>query len=90
MANDYLIKTFSYFENNNIIDREELLSSDDITVIIRGIGRNPEGFARLIEPTARGYRITLSSPAWAPAIGQPVVLYRGDRVIGGGILERYY
>ena len=87
---DELLHLTLEIESSNIVDQEELLSSDDITVIIRGIGRNPEGFARHIEPTSRGYRITLSSPAWAPAIGQPVVLYRDDRVIGGGILERYY
>lgn len=35
-------------------------------------------------------RFEREDPAWAPAAGQPVVLYRGERVVGGGILERYY
>ncbi len=74
----------------NIVNEEELLSSSDVCVVVRGFGRNPEGFAKRIERTAGGYRITLDDPAWAPAAGQPVVLYRGNRVIGGGILERYY
>ncbi len=72
----------------NVVDENELLSADDITVMIRGIGRNPSGFVRGVERCAGGYRIMLDDPAWAPAAGQPVVMYRGDRVIGGGILER--
>ena len=74
----------------NIVSMDELLSSDDIHVIIRGIGRNPISPARHIEPADTGIRIILGSPAWAPAAGQPAVFYRGDRVIGGGIVEKYY
>ncbi|MFR9536446.1 MAG: tRNA methyl transferase PRC-barrel domain-containing protein [Rikenellaceae bacterium] len=82
-----LYHTQLYINQCNIIDQEELLTSDDIKVLIRGIGRNPEGYALKIEEWEVGYKITLSSPAWACAAGQPVVLYRGDRVIGGGYLE---
>lgn len=74
----------------NIVNEEELLSSTDVQVVVRGFGRNPEGFAKLIEPIEGGYRIALDDLAWAPAAGQPVVFYRGNRVLGGGILERYY
>ena len=74
----------------NIVDEEEFMTSDDIVTIIRGIGRNPEGFIRRVERIDGGYRIHLDNPAWAPAVGQPVVFYRGNRVIGGGILSRYY
>ena len=74
----------------NIVNLDELLSSPDVQVVVRGFGRNPEGFAKLIEPIGGGYRIVLDDPAWAPAAGQPVVFYRGNRVLGGGILERYY
>ena len=77
-------------EGCNIIDREEFMQATDISVVIRGIGRNPEGFMLRAEPTQRGYRITLDDPAWAPAAGQPVVFYRQKRVIGGGFVERYY
>lgn len=73
----------------NIVDEEELLSADDISVIVRGIGRNPSGFARSIERTKSGYKISLSDPAWAPAVGQPLVFYRQNRVIGGGIVESF-
>ena len=74
----------------NIVNLDELLSSPDVQVVVRGFGRNPEGFAKLIEPIEGGYRIVLDDPAWAPAAGQPVVFYRGNRVLGGGVLERYY
>ena len=73
----------------NIVDEEELLTADDISVVIRGIGRNPGGYARLIERTKGGYKIHLSESAWAPAAGQPLVFYRQNRVIGGGIVEYY-
>ena len=74
----------------NIVDMNELLSADDIEVIIRGIGRNPASYVRRIELTDTGIRVTLGSPAWAQAAGQPAVFYRGNRVIGGGIVEKYY
>lgn len=73
-----------------VVDEEELMTADDVKVAIRGVGRNPEGFMRRAERIAGGYRIRLGSAAWAPAAGQPVVFYRGDRVIGGGIAVRYY
>ena len=76
--------------NCNIVDVEEFTHADDIRVVIRGIGRNPEEFMRHAEPTREGYRIHLDDPAWAPAAGQPVVFYRQNRVIGGGFVERYY
>lgn len=77
-------------EGCNIVDKDEFMQAEDIRVVIRGIGRNPEGFMRWVEPTERGYRFTLDDPAWAPAVGQPVVFYRQNRVIGGGFVERYY
>ena len=73
----------------NIVDKEEFVTSDDVSIVIRGIGRNPEGFLRKVEPTERGYRLLLDDAAWAPAIGQPVVFYRQNRVIGGGFIEHY-
>ena len=73
----------------NIVDKEEFMTATDISIVIRGIGRNPEGFLRKVEPTERGYRLLLDDAAWAPAIGQPVVFYRQNRVIGGGIIEHF-
>lgn len=73
----------------NIVDKEEFISSPDVSIVIRGIGRNPEGFLRKVEPTVRGYRLLLDDAAWAPAIGQSVVFYRQNRVVGGGIIEHF-
>ena len=74
----------------NIVDKEEFMQADDVRVVIRGIGRNPQEYMSRAEPSGEGYRIHLNDPAWAPAAGQPVVFYRQNRVIGGGIVERYY
>ena len=74
----------------NIVDREEFMQANDVRVVIRGTGRNPQEYMRRAEPAGEGYRIHLNDPAWAPAAGQPVVFYRQNRVIGGGIVERYY
>ncbi len=72
-------------ENCNIVDEEELLKSSNISVMVRGFGRNPEGYARIEKAEKEGtYTIYLDSPAWACAEGQPVVLYIDDRVVGGG------
>lgn len=69
----------------NIVDSNELLTANDITIKIRGIGRNPE-LAVSVEPCNKGYIITTNDPAWAPALGQPLVFYRNNLVIGGGIV----
>jgi tRNA-specific 2-thiouridylase len=65
-----------------------LLSSNDITIKIRGIGKNPQ-LPVVIERYNGGYQITLSDKAYAPAIGQPLVLYRDNLVIGGGIVDSF-
>ena len=66
---------------------ERLRNSDTLRIMIRGIGRNPQGRAE-IHPTANGMlRIDLDEPAWAAAPGQPVVFYDRDTVVGGGILD---
>lgn len=66
----------------NIVDRARL-ESKTISVMVRGYGRNPESFCT-IEQTKDGLRLSLDNPAWAVAKGQPVVLYDGDIVLGGG------
>jgi tRNA-specific 2-thiouridylase len=84
-SNDILYKKQLYIENCYIVDKQELLSATDMTIKIRGIGRNPEGFVAVKEWND-GYCITCDDAAWAPAKGQPLVLYRGNLVIGGGIV----
>lgn len=71
----------------NVVDINEFVTSDDISVMVRGIGHNPEGYIRKVESSEGGFRIELENPAWAPAVGQPVVFYRQNRVIGGGFLS---
>ena len=83
--NERLDKQKLYIEHCTIVDEAELLQSDDITIKIRGIGRNPQLPVK-VERTERGFCITTTDSAWAPAKGQPLVLYRGNLVIGGGII----
>ncbi len=71
----------------NIVDLSEL-RADDITAKIRGIGRNPQ-LPVTVTALSEGYRVDFTDEAWAPAVGQPLVLYRGSRVIGGGIITNF-
>ena len=87
--NDDLYHQILDVDRCNIVSREEFLESKDIRVVVRGVGRNPEGYVRRVEDLGGKYRVELENPAWAPAVGQPIVFYRGDRVIGGGFLEGY-
>lgn len=83
-----LYKTQLYINECNIVSREHLLSSERVTIKIRGIGRNPE-LPVSIEPYGDGYRITCKDRAWAPAKGQPLVFYENNLVLGGGIVVDY-
>ena len=40
-----------------------------------------------VEPTARGFRLTLEEPAYGVASGQAAVLYDGDAVVGYGLIS---
>ena len=84
-ANVLLYHHNLYVDECNIVDSEELLTAKDITIKIRGIGRNPQ-LPVSVEATPNGYKITTQDPAWASAIGQPLVFYRNNLVIGGGIV----
>ena len=70
-----------YFQDINDV------KSTNITVRVRGLGLNPEGYGRIEMKDKRNALIDLEHPAWAMAPGQPVVFYIGDRVIGGGICK---
>lgn len=83
--NSELYKQKLYITNCRITNPEELQSADDITIMIRGIGRNPERPVK-VERHSDGYCVTCDDAAWAPAIGQPLVFYRNNLVIGGGII----
>ena len=83
--NSELYRQKLYIYDCRITNPEELLSADDITIMIRGIGRNPERPVK-VERHNDGYCVTCDDPAWAPATGQPLVFYRNNLVIGGGII----
>ena len=83
--NELLFHNQLHIAHCNIVDEEELLTAKDITVKIRGIGRNPQ-LPVSVEATHGGYIVNTQDPAWAPAIGQPLVFYRNNWVIGGGIV----
>ena len=83
--NELLFHNQLHITHCNIVDEEELLTAKDITVKIRGIGRNPQ-LPVSVEATHGGYIVKTQDPAWAPAIGQPLVFYRNNWVIGGGIV----
>ena len=83
--NENLFKKQLYIKECNIVDRDELLLATDITIKIRGIGRNPERCVK-VQEWEDGFVIECDDAAWAPAKGQPLVLYRGNLVIGGGIV----
>ena len=83
--NELLYKRKLYIDECNIVDENELLTATDITIKIRGIGRNPELPVKIYRHE-RGYIVECDDPAWAPAKGQPLVLYRNNLVIGGGIV----
>lgn len=85
-----LLKVILEVGNCNIVDSNELLTAKDVSVVVRGIGRNPAGYISKVEQIPYGVRITLSEPAWALAAGQPIVFYRQNRVVGGGFLRCSY
>lgn len=82
---DSLFSRILLVTNAHFINPQEI-NAPDIETKIRGIGLNPSGPSRIEQTGEDSYQIRLSSPAWAAAPGQPVVFYRKDRVIGGGIL----
>lgn len=83
--NSLLLKHRIHIRNCNIVERNELLTSIDITIKIRGIGRNP-ALPVVVEAEDDGFVVTTRDAAWAPATGQPLVFYRNNLVIGGGII----
>jgi tRNA-uridine 2-sulfurtransferase len=41
----------------------------------------------IVEPLARGFRLTLAEPAYGVAVGQAAVLYEDEAVVGAGLIS---
>lgn len=63
------------------------LDFDHIWVKVRGLGRNPQGEVRVERYGDCLLVCLLEDQAWAPAAGQPVVLYSSDLLVAGGLLS---
>lgn len=84
---EHLYQKVIGIEQVNLMDGRDILASD-VEVKVRGLGLNPAGYVQGVTRTTDGLIIELDSPAWAVAPGQPVAFYRGDKLIGGGILKK--
>lgn len=81
---DSLNTTVLIIKNWKFVDIDMIINNPKLTVIVRGVGENPEGevVVEILSDTLA--KVKLSSPAWAVANGQPVVFYIEDVVVGGG------
>lgn len=79
-----LYTSILYLKEATWVSESDLLAKD-ITVKVRGLGINPQGFVRVEQLPKRHLKIELSEPAWAIAPGQPVAFFRRDLLVGGGI-----
>ncbi len=59
------------------------LNSKQINVMVRGIGRNPQGYCQIALIDQQHIKVSLEHPAWALAPGQPIVFYENNRLLGG-------
>ncbi|CDN30922.1 tRNA-specific 2-thiouridylase MnmA [Mucinivorans hirudinis] len=89
--------------NRVVTTREPLLSSritiddwvlhqslgelSDISIKIRGLGRNPQSAPKSVSCVGDKMVVELAAAdAFAVAAGQPLVFYRGEALLGGGII----
>ncbi|MFI3261717.1 MAG: tRNA 2-thiouridine(34) synthase MnmA [Rikenellaceae bacterium] len=70
-----------------IVNKKEFFSSDKLSLCVRGIGENPQGYCKveLIENDQKLSIEILDDDAWAVTAGQPVVFYIDNVVVGGAI-----
>lgn len=83
-VNERLFTRKLYLENCHLVDP----SIQIVKVMIRGLGLNPQGYARVVASGPELCVELLDDTAWAAAPGQPIVLYSENRVVGGGYLIR--
>ena len=60
----------------------------ELKVIVRGIGRNPDGNCTVTFVAEEIIEIKLEGKAWALAAGQPLAFYIQDRLVGGAYLKK--
>jgi tRNA-specific 2-thiouridylase len=78
-----------YVSSFNVVDYyfadDRDIKSTRLQVWVRGIGRNPKGFCKIIKGN-KNIRVDLEGKAYAIASGQPVAFYISDRLVGGGFV----
>ncbi|MFR9621076.1 MAG: tRNA methyl transferase PRC-barrel domain-containing protein [Rikenellaceae bacterium] len=86
-SNDHLFHHTLHLGDCLFVDPTGVELLDNLRVMVRGLGLNPQGDARVrLSADSTRATIHLTTPAWAPAPGQPIVIYSHDRVVGGGYL----
>ncbi len=77
-----------FIHNFQFVDSSEPFTAENLKVVVRGVGRNPQGYCSLLHTSEQGVlEVVLSSDkAWAVTAEQPVVFYIDDRVVGGGYI----
>ncbi|MCB9496637.1 MAG: tRNA 2-thiouridine(34) synthase MnmA [Fibrobacteria bacterium] len=83
-VDDLLVRTLHLEQENWLLAEDEPLP-EDIRIKLRY--RSTSLPCRLYR-RRNGATVVLEQPATAPAPGQSMVLYAGDRVLGGGVLAR--
>jgi len=81
-----LYKDIFFIENFNFVDFNDI-KSNNITVLIRGLGINPQKNVKLNMINANLIQVKLQDKAWAVAPGQPAVFYINNKLIGGGYIK---
>ena len=83
VAAELLVSRLDLVDENWLVDRPEELSGLAVQVRYRGSAAS----CRLVRKEF-GMAVLLETPVSRPASGQSMVVYLGDRVIGGGVLMR--
>lgn len=78
---DFVVSN-TFFSNWN-----KAVSSKTLEVVVRGIGRNPKGYGKIVQLSDAEYKVELEDKAWAMAPGQPVVFYENSFLLGGGFMK---
>lgn len=73
--------------NIKITDKKEFFTSNKLSVVVRGLGRNPEGYCQVVQ-TGDIINVTTQNRVWAVASGQSAVFYIEDRLVAGGEILR--